>query len=180
MIRNYSQIIGTPILSHEDGRAIALLQDVIINPDNGKLEGFWVKPITLHIGNAIIQNNSILEWKKNIYIKDEREISEPEEIIKISEILEMNTLIIGNSVKNEAGEVFGNVFDIDFDTSKLYLRNLYVQKSFLGFKYGQRIFNYDTIAQVLPEYILVKDIEEKKEKAEDMTLMKDKQPLLDV
>lgn len=180
MIRTYSQIIGTPILSHENGRTIALLQDVIINPDNGKLEGFWVKPITLPIGNAIIQNNSILEWKKNIYINDEREIAEPEDIINISEILEMNTLVIGNAVKNEAGEVFGSVFDIDFDTSKLYLRNLYVQKSFFGFKHSQRIFNYDTIVQVLPEYILVKDIEEKKEKAEDLTLIKDKQPLLDV
>jgi len=32
----------------------------------------------------------------------------------------------------------------------------------------------------MPEYIFVKDIEEKKEKAEDLTLIKDKQPLLDV
>ena len=100
----------------------------------------------------------ILEWKKNIYIKDEREIAEPEDIIKISEILSRNTFFIGSQVKNEAGEVFGRVYDLDFDTNKLYLRNLYVQKSFFGFKYGQRVFSYDAIVQVLPEYILVKDI----------------------
>ena len=180
MIRTYSQIIGTPILSHEDGRAIALLQDVIINPDTGKLEGFWVKPLTLPMGNAIIQNSSILEWKKNIYINDEREITEPEDIIKISEILEMNTLIIGNRVKNESGDELGSVHDLDFDTEKLYLRNLYTQKAFFVFKYDHRIFNYDTIVKVLPEYILVKEIEEKKEEAKEPALMKDEQPVMDV
>lgn len=178
MIRSYSQIIGTPVLGHEDGTAIALLQDIIIHPDTGKIEAFWVKPLTLPLRNAIIQSDSILEWKKKIYIKDDREIADPEDIIKVSEILSRNTIFIGNQVKNEAGKMYGKVYDLDFNVDKLYLRNLYIQKSFLGFKFEQRIFHYDNIIKVLPEYILVKDIEEKKAKAEEPAL--DKHPLLDV
>ena len=175
----YSQIIGTHILRHEDGEVIALLQDLIIHPDTGKIEGFWVKPLTLPFRSAVIQSDSILECKKNIYIKDEREIAEPEDIIRISELLSRNTLFIGNHVKNKSGDGLGSVHDLDFDTKKLYLRNLYTEKAFLIFKYNQRIFNYNTIIQVLPEYILVKEVEEKKEKAKEPALMKD-EPVMDV
>ncbi len=175
MIRTYSQIIGTTVLRHENGEAIALIRDIIIHPDTGKIDGLWVRPLTMPIKNAVIQSDAILEWKKNVYIKDEREIAEPEDIIKVSEILSRNIVFIGNQVKNESEEILGRAYDLDFDTDKLYLKNLYVQKSFLGFKYQSRIFSYDSIIKVLPEYILVKDTEKKKETA----LVKDK-PLLDV
>jgi len=178
MIRSYRQIVGNPILSHEDGVLLALIQDVIIHPDTGKIEAFWVKPLTLPIKNAVLQSSSILEWKKNIYIKDEREIAEPEDIIKISEIFSRNTFFVGNQVKNESEEFLGKVCDLDFDTKKFYLKNLYTQKSFFGFRYQPRTFSYDSIIKVLPEYILVKDVEEKKVK--EAALIEDKQPLLDV
>ena len=179
MIKTFRQIIGTPVAGHEDGMILALIQDIVIHPDTGKIEAFWVKPLTVPMPNAVLQTESILEWKKNIYIKNANEIADPSDIIKISEILSRNTLFIGNLVKNEAGEVFGRVYDLDFDVNKLYSRNLYAQKSFLGFKYSQRMFHYDNIIKVLPEYILVKDIEERKAKVEEPSLVEDK-PLLDV
>lgn len=180
MIRSYRQIIGTPILRQEDGTLVAMIRDFIIDPDSGKIEGFWVKSLALPIRNAILKNDSILEWKKNIYIKDENEIAEAEDIIKISEILEKNTLFIGSQVKNEAGEFLGKVYDLDFDTEKLYIRQIYTQKNFLILNYDQRIFHNNTIVKVLPEYILVKDIEEKKVSEGEVQIADEKQPLMDV
>ena len=58
MIRAYSQIIGTPVLRHENGEVIALIQDIIIHPDTGKIAGFWVRPLTLPIKNAVIQSDA--------------------------------------------------------------------------------------------------------------------------
>lgn len=176
MIQSYRQIIGAPVVDHEDGALLALVQDIIVHPDTGKIEAFWVKPLTLPIKNAVIQSNSILEWKKNIYIDGENEITDPEDIIKISEILSRNTYFIGNQVRNEAEDDLGRVYDLDFDTDKLFLRQLYAQKSFLMFKYGERVFAYDKVIKVLPEYILVKDTESVQEPA----IAEGKQPLLDV
>ncbi|MBN2096431.1 hypothetical protein JW752_03470 [Candidatus Peregrinibacteria bacterium] len=179
MIRTYSQIIGNPVLREGDGEPAALLQDIIIHPDTGKIEGFWVKSLILPVNNAVIPSESILEWKKNVYIKDEREIAEPGDIIKITEILSRDTLFMGNQVKNEAGLYLGHVFDLDFDTEKLYLRNMYTQKSFFIFKYDQRLFNYDTIIQVTPDYIVVQELESKKEKVKNTSILKDEQPVMD-
>jgi len=160
MIRSYIQIIGAPVVSSEDGELLAVIRDVIIHPDTGRIEGFWVKSLTLPIRNAVILSDSILEWKKNVYIKDDREIAEAEDIIKISELFSRNTFFIGNSVISESGLRLGKVYDLDFDTNKMYLRNIYSEKSVLGFfKYSPRVFSYDSIIQVLPEYILEKDTE---------------------
>ena len=179
MIQEFNKIIGKPIVGSEDGAYLAVIQDIIIHPDTGKIEGFWVKPLTLPIKNGILQSDAILEWKKNIYIKDDKEIAEPDEIIRISEILSRETYFIGNTVKNESDEILGKVFDIDFDSKKLYLKNLHIEKSFLGFNQSQRIISYDNIIKVLPEYILVKDIKEQKVKAEDGIVIDEKQPLMD-
>ena len=176
MIRSYRQITGAHILGGENGELLAILRDVIIDPDTGKIEGFWVKPLTLPVKNAVILSDSVLEWKKNVYIKDDREIAEAEDIIRISELLSRNTFFIGNSVVSESGQMLGRVNDLDFDTSKMYLRNIYSEKSLLGFfKHDQRTFSYDSIIQVLPEYILVKDTADKKVGVKDVA-----QPLLDV
>lgn len=180
VVQQFNQIIGMPIVGFEDGSPLAMIKDIIIHPDTGKIEGFWVKPLTLPIKDGILLSDSILEWKKNVYIKDEREIAEPDEIIKIEEVLARETYFIGNTVKNESEEVIGKVFDVDFDTKKYYLKNIYIEKSIIGFKHSQRMLPYDSIIKVLPEYILVKDIKDKKETVEGRVMLDDKQPLLDV
>lgn len=181
MIAFFSQIIGAPVLSHESGELLALVRDIIINPDTGKIEAFWVKPLTLPIANAVIKSDSIIEWKKNIYIKDEREIAEASDIIRLSEILSRNAFFIDNCTQNEDGVNLGDVYDLDFDVTKLYLKNIYTQKSFLLFwKYDRRVFSFESIIKVLPEYILVKDIQLNKAMATEIDLLKAKQPLLDV
>jgi sporulation protein YlmC with PRC-barrel domain len=164
MIQTYSQIVGTFVIREEDGQIIALINDIIINPDTGKIEAFWVKPVTMPFSNAIIKSESIIKWGKKIHIQGEGDIAEAEDVIKISEILAQNIYFIGNIVKNEAGATLGKVYDLDFDTEKLYLRQIYSEKRFLIFSYNQRIFSYNAILKATPDHILVKDVEEKKVK----------------
>ena len=164
MIQTYSQIVGTFVIREEDGQILALIQDIIINPDTGKIEAFWVKPAALPFSNAIIKSESIIKWGKKIHVQSENDIAEAEDVIKISEILSQNIYFIGNIAQNEAGEVLGKIYDLDFDTKKMYLRQIYSEKRFLIFSYNQRIFSYDAILKVTPDHILVKDIAEKKVK----------------
>ncbi len=77
MIKFFSEIVGTPILDHSTGGLLGLIKDMIIDPDTGKIEAFWVKPATVPIVDGVIQVKSILEWKKNVYIKSDRDIAEP-------------------------------------------------------------------------------------------------------
>ena len=164
MIKEYQSIIGTPILHFEQGGLLALLKDIIIDPDTGRVEAFWVKPLTLPMGNAVLQSQDIVEWKKNIYIKDDSVISDPADIIKVTEVLSKNTYVIGNRVQNQAGLYYGKVYNIDFNTKTFYLRQIHVQKSILGLiSYERRIFSYDSIIEITPSVIIIDDKAVKKE-----------------
>ncbi|MBU0577321.1 PRC-barrel domain-containing protein [Patescibacteria group bacterium] len=174
MINDYKSIIGTPILDFDDGNPLAMLKDVIIDPDTGKIEAFWVKPLTILASDAVIQSQDIVEWKKNIYVKDDSVIADPADIIRISDILSRATYIIGNRVQNEEGEFYGRVYNIDFDTETFYLKQIYVEKSILGLiSLGRRIFSFDSIVEVLPGSIIVKDKATKKEKIIKTNLIED-------
>lgn len=174
MIREYRQIIGTPVLQQDDGSPLAVLNDIIIDPDSGKVMAFWVKPVNIPLSNAIIETDSILEWKKNIYIQDERQISDPADIIRISEVLERNTFFIGNRVQSEEGEKLGMVTNLTFDDRHFKLRQLMSHKIFLFFAYQPRLFDYRAVISVNPDYIVVKNKEEKKEE------VKSGQPVMDI
>ncbi|GEM_PF-1616418 len=179
MTKSYRQILGNPVLHFEQGTVLGVVRDVIIHPDTGRLEGLWIKPTGRLLAFGVLQTQDIVEWKKNIYVKDEGSIAEAHDVIKISEILADGRLIMGKRVRTEAGETVGRVVNLDFDTEQYYLRHLYTQKSVLGlWAYDSRILNYDLILEVLPDYILIKDKTAKAEKIK-VPLIKEKDVLLD-
>ncbi len=179
MIKFFREIIGTPVLDFEDASPLALIKDIIIDPDTGKIEGLWVKPLESLLTYGVLQTQDILEWKKNLYIRHENVIGDPAEIIKIADILSQKRYFLGNAVRTEGGEAWGKVMDLDFDTLHYYVRNLYAQKYFLGLiPYEKRGVSYDLILEVLPEAIVVKDKIEKGEKVQK-SFIESKSLLLD-
>jgi len=174
VIKEYTSIIGATILHFDEGTLLAFVRDIVADPDTGKIEAFWVKPLTVPINNAVIQSQDILEWKKNIYIRNDSVISEPADIIRISDILAKKTYVIGNRVQNEAGDYYGKVYNIDFKTDTFYIRQIYVQKSILGLiNYDVRIFSFDNIIQITPSAVIVDDKTAQKEKSVKPILAED-------
>jgi len=174
VIKEYKSIIGTPIMHFDEGSLLALIKDVVINSDTGKIEAFWVKPLTVPMFNAVIQSQDIVEWKKNVYIKNDSVITDPADIIRISDIMAKKTYVIGNRVQNEEGIYYGKVYSITFDTESFYLKQIYVQKSILGIiNYEQRIFSFDNIIEVTKDRIIIKDEAVEKEEVVKTTLAED-------
>lgn len=179
MIKEYISIIGTPIHKYDDGNLLAVVKDVIIDSDTGRIEGLWVKPLTVPLNNAVIQVSDIIEWKNKIYIKDDSVIADTEDIIRITDILTRDILIIGNRVENQYGEYLGDVYNLVFDSEKLRIMQIYTQKKALGLiSYQKRIFDYNTIIEIKQSVLLVEDRVVKKEEVVDSGLAVDKSATL--
>lgn len=164
MIKDYRSILATKVMEFESGKLLALISGIIINPDTGMVEAFWVKPATLPIGNAILKVSDILEFKKNIYIKSDQILAEANDIIRINEILEEGRFFLGNNVQNEAGKSYGRCKNLTFDTKMYALKQIHTKKSILGLIIlDQRIFSYENIVEVLPDKIIINDDSSKKE-----------------
>ena len=141
-----------------------MVSGIIVDPDTGMVEAFWVKPATIPFRNAILRTSDIVELKKNLYIKSDRVLAQAEDVIRISEILEDGRTFLGNAVQNEAGESYGTCVNLAFDTKTYALKQIHSRRSILGLiTLDERIFSYDNILKVLPEMILVEDVATKKE-----------------
>ncbi|MBN1258232.1 PRC-barrel domain-containing protein [Candidatus Peregrinibacteria bacterium] len=175
MLKTYLSILGSQIIDFDDGSSLGLIRDVIVDPDTGKIEAFWVKPFTLPLKHAVLQSQDIIEWKKHVYVRGESCISDPAEIIKVADILTRHTYVIGNRVRGQSGKKYGRVFSLDFDASQYYIRNIYVQKSFFGFfSYNKRVFSFDSILEILPDMILLNDDAAVKAKVIENSLVGDR------
>ncbi len=158
MIRSYPQIIGSSFADFDEGRVLALLRDVVIDPETGKIAAFWVKPTDRLFSNQIIQTQDILEWKKKIYVRNPSVLAEPEDLIKVSRILEKGIPVVGQRVRGLSGKGYGRLEAFDFDTQSFLLTRLYAQKRFLGFFLRQaHSFPFLRIVSITPQAILVDD-----------------------
>jgi sporulation protein YlmC with PRC-barrel domain len=164
MIVEAGKSLGVKVLDFDSGGVLAVLNWPIVNPDTGILEAFWVKPLNLALRNAVLQVADIVEFKKNVYIKSEEVMADPADVIRLSEILSEGRPILGALVMNEAGVRYGKVVDLSFSTETYMLKQIVVEKTFLGiFQASSRIFGWGQILQITEKGIIVDDSNEAKE-----------------
>lgn len=159
VIKDFYSVRHLPLLTYSSGETVGFLHDLIIHPDTGKIEALWVLPTQLPIPYAIVDFADILEWKRNLYVRNEGVLAEPGEILRLNSILERGVKFLKNKVMSENGVFLGKVANLDFDTRQGVLKNIYVQKGFLGFSWGRRVFDWNGILEVTPDFIVVKEIE---------------------
>lgn len=147
---------------------MGLLNFPIIDPDTGVIEAFWVKPLTLALRDAILMTTDILAFKKNIYIKSDKVLAEPADVVRIATILDDGRQFLNKAVRNEKGKKYGSVYNLTFSTETYVMRQLYVRRSILGlFSWGHTIFPYERVLKVLLEAVVIEDSTSKKEKVPD-------------
>lgn len=164
MIRDFKSMVGAKVLEQDSGDLLAMVNGIVVNPDSGMVEAFWVKPATIPVKNAILKTSDILDFKKNLYIRSDKVLAQADDVIRISEILEDGRQFIGSRVQNEAGDSYGVCDSLSFDTDTYALKQISSRKSILGLMtLDERIFSYENIIKVLPDIVLVKDDATQKE-----------------
>lgn len=157
MQKLYSEIIGLPVFDEYSQRPVSLVQDVIIDPENGKVLAYVVK------GKHLIVPMDILRMHNGIYIHDKDHILPFEEVLRAAEVARRYIGIIGACVITERGKVIlGRAVDYEIDTTHMVLTKLHVAKLFLFFRYQEKIISYAHIVRIEHNTIIVKDSHEVK------------------
>lgn len=173
MEKSFRASVGQLIVSHDDAEPLALLRDVILNPDTGKIGGWWVKPITLPLSLGILLPEDILSWKKSIYITSENVIADPSDLVRLEEMLQRNVALLGKKVYSETGRYLGKVLDFSFDPNLSVLRSIYVRRGFWLWTLSQRVFGMESIIEIQSDRIIVKDLTTEKVAESEGDLMKE-------
>lgn len=154
MDRYYSQTIGSVILTTA-GVPVGRVIEIAIEPETGKITGFLLAPR----GQNVVAPSDVLFWNESLFIHDEDNVIETEDIIKLREVLEKNIPILHNKVYTKKGLYLGKVYDIGMSSKFFVMTKLAVAKDIFGlFPYDEKLIAHGNILEIKKDRIIVKDV----------------------
>lgn len=162
MTKNYSELIGMPVID-SDGNVIAVVKDLIIDPEQGNILGFLLRRDLVITPMDVVKLGT-----HSLTIHHADSLTQADEILRIAEVRKSGKVIFGASVfGKESGKYLGRVFDFTIDSTVMKLKSISVGKLFLVFQYDEKIIDARKIVQIKKDAIYVNDAEKvvKKEEA---------------
>ena len=130
MLTYASKFANTAILSVQPGRRIATISELIIDPDNLKIVAFRVNKLSSNNPYAdILSVSSIREYSQlGLIIDTEEEFVEKTDIIKISQIIDLNFDLIDLKVETKKRSKLGKIIDYTFSPDDFLVQQIVVKR----------------------------------------------------
>ena len=163
-----SKLINTPVLSMQSAGPIGVVSSLIVDPNTLKILAFKISgPL---IKNAyILDSKSVREYSKYGFVVDSiDELVEKGDIIKVSEIIDLNFDLNGLKVETKKKTKLGHVIDFTVTADDFTVKQIIVKRPLVkGFLDPELTIPRSEITEVTDYKIVVKDEEKTiKEKAE--------------
>lgn len=131
MLQLSGSLINQPVLSLRSGRRIAVTTAAIINPNNLKIEGFYCQD-DVSKGTLVVLYQDIRDIiKQGMVVNDHDALTDPSELVRLKDILDINFQLIGKPVVTASKEKIGKVNDYATETTSMYVQKLYVGQPLL-------------------------------------------------
>ena len=127
----YSQkLIGAPVFSVRAGGAVTRVADLIVDPNNLKIIGFHCSGgLAPRSGANILSILSVREYSNfGFVINDIEDLVDPEEVIRIDEVLKLNFALPGLKVETKKGSKLGRITDFTINTDDFTVQQLIVRR----------------------------------------------------
>lgn len=146
-------------MSLRSGSQIATATELIINPNNLKIEGWYCKD---HLAkeSLILQKNDVRDIiSQGIVVNDREALSQPDDLIRLQEIMSHNFQLIGKSVTTVSGKKLGKVVDFATETNSLFIQKIYVAQPILrSFTGGNLGIDRTQVVEITNRKIVVNDL----------------------
>lgn len=153
MLIQATTILNLSVAATDTQSKIGDIEKIIINPENGEVLAFVVKPLGFFKKNKILSREDILDIDKNgIVVKSEENLIDAKEIVKVKEIIDKKTFILGQKAITESKKSLGKISDLLIDTNTLTVNKYYTQ----GFL-AERIFPADKVVKITPQAVVFSD-----------------------
>jgi sporulation protein YlmC with PRC-barrel domain len=155
-------LINKHVLSLRTGGSVASVVSPIINPDNLKIEGFYCQD-RFSKDHLVLLTKDIRDTAPNGYFVNDHEVlSQPEELIRLKRVLEINFNPLGKQVITTSKNKVGKVTDYAYDTNSMYILKIYVSQSILkSLSGGTLSIDRSSIQEITPRYIIINELTRK-------------------
>ena len=158
MLRLSSTYFSKPILSLRTGGQIGQANEPIINPNNLKIEGWYVQNFG-EKGSFILPYTHVRDFiPKGIVVDDHEALTPPEDMIRLQSVLDTNFQLLGKTVQVDGGKKLGKVVDFAVADDSFFIQKLYVSPRFLrGLTNEQLLIDRGAIIEITDSKIIVAD-----------------------
>lgn len=152
-------MLNRPIMSLRTGGQIATAERPIINPNNLKIEGFYVSD--KFSGQQLIllaqDLRDIIE--QGLVVNDHEVLTEAHELLRLKEVLDINFVLLGKPVQTISKQKVGKVNDFAVETKSLYIQKLYVAQNLLkNFSGGSLSVDRTQINEITNRRVIINDL----------------------
>jgi|JI10StandDraft_1071094.scaffolds.fasta_scaffold12175_7 sporulation protein YlmC with PRC-barrel domain len=160
MLKLASNLYDLPIVSLRTGARIGTAQKPILNPNNLKIEGWYALSI-YEKGVKVLPSAEVREITRlGIAVNDHEAITDPSELIRMKNVLDINFELLGKSVVTQSRKHLGKVEDYASDLESFFVHRLYVKPRAISIlTKDQLTVDRQQIVEITNKKIVIKDIE---------------------
>lgn len=143
-----------PVLSEDTEEVLGTIDGILIDPDTGKVEGFFVRvPHFLTSKTLFLSGSDIARFGRRITVRHAHVLAPPEEFLRVAPLLADRRTVLGQRVRTESGRSLGRCRDVQFDTTFLTLSWVFPRR----FLRSLRPISVKEIVEVRPKAIIIRD-----------------------
>ena len=160
MLQLSASLINRPVMSLRTGGMVATTEELIINPNNLKIEGIYCIDHFSKERLVLLPQDIRDILREGFVINDHEVLTEESELIRLKPIIELAFVLAGKSVQTEKKQRLGKVVDFAVDDQTLYVQKLYVGHSILkSFSNSQLSIDRNQIVEITNRRIVIKEIQ---------------------
>ena len=159
MLQLSASLLNKSVLSLRTGGPIATVTTAIINPDNLKIEGFYCED-RFNKQHLVLLSQDIRDFLPQGYVVNDHDVlSEPDELVRLQKVLELNFTLIGKQVVTVDKEKVGKVSDYAADNNNMFIQKIYVSQSILkSLTGGSLSIDRSQINEITPKRIIINEL----------------------
>jgi len=159
MLQLSKTLLNRPIISLRTGGVIGLTQNTIINPNNLKIEGLYCLDNFNKRQRAILLYQDIRDiGSQGVFVNDHEALSQPNELIRLKDILAHNFELLGKPVVTVNKSKVGKVTDYAIDAETMYVQKVYVGRSvFKSLSMGSLSVDRSQIVEITNRRIIIQE-----------------------
>lgn len=149
-----STCLGMLIRAEDTEEVIGTVSDILLHPDRGTVEGFFVQKRGLFSAPPLFLSTfDIAHFGRTILIRDHDRVAAPMDFLRVQPLLVDSRTILGQPIRTESGIALGRCRDVQFETGSMRLEWLFPRK---WFKWRDPIAARE-IVEISPEAVIVRD-----------------------
>ena len=158
MLQLSKSLVNVPVMSLRVGGKVANADELIINPTNLKIEGWYCQDSRAKKKLILLSQDVREVLPQGLVIDDYDALAQPDDLIRLKEILNIHFPLLGHQVVTVSKQKLGKVTDFAAEGTTFYIQKLYTQTSlFKSLKSGNTTVDRNQIVEITDRKIVVKD-----------------------